>query len=390
MTDLVASSEDQEEIQLSKEVFGALDSLRDFMFEQVYLREDTHGEHERATRLIRELFQHFLDHPDDLPEEYHRAPGDLPTRVADYISGMTDRYAIRTYERLFLPPRVAARPGVGGVVARIRQEDIEAVKDRTDIVALVSQYLALKKTGHDSMSGLCPFHQEKSASFSVSPAKGVFYCFGCGKGGDAITFLRELESLSYVEAVERLAQLAGVTLRYEGDSAAERKAAARRNALFAANEKAAQLYVQMLRDGREAEDARAYVTERGLSAESLEGFGIGYAPGYPDFLLRRLSEDFGPGDPPGGRPRLAGRGRRGPRPVPGQADVPDPGPPGPLPGVRRPDPAERRAGGGDGQVSEHRRDADLPEGRDPLQPPPGAADRSRAPGRCSWSRATRT
>ena len=179
-------------------------------------------------------------------------------------------------------------------MARIRQEDIEAVKDRTDIVALVSQYLALKKTGHDSMSGLCPFHQEKSASFSVSPAKGVFYCFGCGKGGDAITFLRELESLSYVEAVERLAALAGVTLRYEGDSAAERKAAARRNALFAANEKAAQLYEQMLRDGREAEDARAYVNERGLSAESLEGFGIGYAPGYPDFLLRRLSKDFGP------------------------------------------------------------------------------------------------
>ena len=179
-------------------------------------------------------------------------------------------------------------------MARIRQEDIETVKDRTDIVALVSQHLALKKTGHDSMSGLCPFHQEKTASFSVSPAKGVFYCFGCGKGGDAITFLRELESLSYVEAVERLAQLAGVTLRYEGDSAAERKAAARRNALFAANEKAAQLYVQMLRDGREAEDARAYVNERGLSAQSLEGFGIGYAPGYPDFLLRRLSKDFGP------------------------------------------------------------------------------------------------
>jgi dGTPase len=103
VTDLVASSEDREEIQLSKPVFTALDGLRDFMFEQVYLREDTHGEHARATRLIRELFQHFLDHPGELPDEYHRAPGDLPTRVADYISGMTDRYAIRTYERLFLP-----------------------------------------------------------------------------------------------------------------------------------------------------------------------------------------------------------------------------------------------------------------------------------------------
>ncbi len=144
-------------------------------------------------------------------------------------------------------------------MARIRQEDIDAVKERTDIVALVSQYLALKKTGHDSMSGLCPFHQEKTASFSVSPSKGVFYCFGCGKGGDAITFLRELESLSYVEAVERLAQLTGVTLRYEGDSAAERRAAQRRNSLFKANEEAAKLYAGMLLDGREADDARAYV-----------------------------------------------------------------------------------------------------------------------------------
>ena len=103
VTDLVAASEDRSEIQLSKPVFGALDALRDFMFDQVYLREDTHHEHERATRLIRELFQYFLDHPGEMPEEYHRAPGDAPTRVADYISGMTDRYAIRTYERLFLP-----------------------------------------------------------------------------------------------------------------------------------------------------------------------------------------------------------------------------------------------------------------------------------------------
>jgi dGTPase len=103
VTDLVAASDDQPEVQLTKPVFAALDGLRDFMFEQVYLREDTEGEHERATRLIRELFQYFLDHPKEMPEEYHRAPGDLPTRVADYISGMTDRYALRTYERLFLP-----------------------------------------------------------------------------------------------------------------------------------------------------------------------------------------------------------------------------------------------------------------------------------------------
>jgi len=173
-------------------------------------------------------------------------------------------------------------------VARIRQDDIDAVKERTDIVQLIGNYLSLKKTGHDSLSGLCPFHQEKTASFSVSPSKQVFYCFGCGKGGDAITFLRELEHLSYVEAIERLAQAAGVRLRYEGDSPAEQRAAARRAALYRANEEAAGLYRTMLANGREAADARAYVTERGITPESIERFGIGYAPGYPDFLLRRL------------------------------------------------------------------------------------------------------
>jgi DNA primase len=174
-------------------------------------------------------------------------------------------------------------------VARIRQDDIDAVKDRTDMVQLVSQYLTLKKSGHDSMSGLCPFHQEKTASFNVSPTKQVFYCFGCGKGGDAITFLRELEQLSYVEAVERLAQQAGVQLRYEGDSPAERRAAQRRQALIRANEHAAELYAGMLREGREAANARAYLTERKVGDEAIATFGIGFAPGYPDFLLRRLA-----------------------------------------------------------------------------------------------------
>jgi DNA primase len=176
-------------------------------------------------------------------------------------------------------------------MARIRQEDIEAVKERTDIVQLVGQYLTLKKSGHDSLSGLCPFHQEKTASFSVSPAKQVFYCFGCGKGGDAITFLRELESLTYVEAIERLAQAAGVQLRIEGDSPAERRAAERRKALFRANQEAARLYSEMLRGGKEAEEARAYLAERGLTQEALEPFEVGFAPGYPDFLLKRLSRN---------------------------------------------------------------------------------------------------
>ena len=103
VSDLVSESDERDEVGLSPAVFAALDALRDFMFSEVYLRESARGDHDRATKLIRDLFSHFLDHPDDLPPEYHEAPGGLPTRVADYISGMTDRYAIRTYERLFLP-----------------------------------------------------------------------------------------------------------------------------------------------------------------------------------------------------------------------------------------------------------------------------------------------
>jgi dGTPase len=101
--DLVATSEGREEIRLSPPVFRALDGLRDFMFAEVYLREGAREEHEKAMRLLRDLVQFFIEHPDELPPEYHQAPGDLPTRVADYVAGMTDRYALRTYERLFLP-----------------------------------------------------------------------------------------------------------------------------------------------------------------------------------------------------------------------------------------------------------------------------------------------
>jgi DNA primase len=178
------------------------------------------------------------------------------------------------------------------VAGRIRHEDIEAVRERTDIVKLVSGYLTLKKSGHDSYSGLCPFHTEKTPSFSVSPAKGVFYCFGCGQGGDAIKFLREVERLEFADAVERLAKDAGLTLRYEGDTPAERRAASRRQALHRANQEAAELYHRVLVDGREGEDARRYLAERGIDADTAGTFQIGYAPGYPDFLLRRLARSL--------------------------------------------------------------------------------------------------
>ena len=175
------------------------------------------------------------------------------------------------------------------MAGRIRDDDVQAVKDRTDLVRLASQYLTLKKAGADRLVGLCPFHQEKTPSFGISPSKQLYYCHGCGAGGDAIRFIRELEHLSYVEAVERLAQQAGVSLRYEGDSPEARRVAARKAALYRANEQAAEQFSRMLSEGREAVDAREYVQARGISSASIETFGVGFAPAIRDFLLRRLS-----------------------------------------------------------------------------------------------------
>jgi len=103
VTDLVERSGDGPEVRLSEPVLRAMDELRDFLFEHVYLREQARSEQDKAIALVRTLFAYYLDHPDAVPAEYHRAPGDLPTRIADHIAGMTDRYALRVYEQLFLP-----------------------------------------------------------------------------------------------------------------------------------------------------------------------------------------------------------------------------------------------------------------------------------------------
>ena len=178
------------------------------------------------------------------------------------------------------------------MAGRIRDEDVAAVRERTDIVKLVSGYLTLRKAGADRFVGLCPFHTEKTPSFGVSPSKGLYHCFGCGKGGDAIGFLRDVEQLEFSEAVERLAAEAGITLRYEGDTAAERRVASRRQALYRANDAAFDLYHRTLIEGREGEEARRYLESRGIDRDVATEFGVGYAPGYPDFLLRRLARSL--------------------------------------------------------------------------------------------------
>ena len=180
------------------------------------------------------------------------------------------------------------------MAGRIRQEDVAAVRERTDIVQVVSGHTQLRKAGRDSLVGICPFHAEKTGSFSVSPAKQVYYCFGCGEHGDVFKFVEKTENLSFVEAVERLASAAGVTLRYEGETAAGHRTTGRRNVIHKAIAEAARLYGRMLLEGREGAEARAYLETRKVSEESIERFEIGYAPGYPDFVLKRLSKSYSP------------------------------------------------------------------------------------------------
>jgi dGTPase len=101
--DIVRSTAQGPEVRMTDPVFAALDSLRDFMFQRVYLREEAAAEQEKAVGVIRALVRYHLEHPEEIPEEYARAPGGLEDRVVDYVAGMTDRYALATYERLFLP-----------------------------------------------------------------------------------------------------------------------------------------------------------------------------------------------------------------------------------------------------------------------------------------------
>ena len=178
-------------------------------------------------------------------------------------------------------------------MARIRQDDVDAVRERTNLVEVVQQYVGLKKAGR-AFSGLCPFHTEKTPSFTVDPAKQVYYCFGCGQGGNVFRFLMDVEHLAFPEAVERLARGAGVTLRYEGVSPGERRARSRRESLYGANQQAAELYHRFLLDSPEAEPARTYLQSRGFTKEAVQEFGVGYAPGYADFLLRRLARQLSP------------------------------------------------------------------------------------------------
>lgn len=167
----------------------------------------------------------------------------------------------------------------------IRDEDIAAVRNTSDIVAVVSEHVQLKRVGR-RWSGLCPFHQEKSGSFSVNAEEKLYYCFGCGAKGDVITFVREIEHLDFVGAVEKLALKAGITLRYTDEVQTEGRK--RRAKLLDAVAKASDWYHDRLLSAPDAAAARGYLRSRGLDGDDVRRFGIGWAPDGWDELARAL------------------------------------------------------------------------------------------------------
>ncbi|WP_100447198.1 DNA primase [Glycomyces xiaoerkulensis] len=183
------------------------------------------------------------------------------------------------------------------MAGRIRDADIQLVRDRVDIAEIIGERVTLRNAGGGNLKGLCPFHDERSPSFNVTPARGVYHCFGCGVGGDAITFLTELDGLGFVEAVERLAARAGINLTYEDvDGRVQRGPAAKpglKQRLLEAHAEAADFYAARLTDA-EARIGRRFLADRGFGRDAAAHFGCGYAPDAWDALTKHLrAKGFG-------------------------------------------------------------------------------------------------
>ena len=169
---------------------------------------------------------------------------------------------------------------------RYEEDLIEEIREKNDIVDVISSYVSLKKKG-SSYFGLCPFHNEKTGSFSVSREKQMYYCFGCHAGGNVITFMMEYNKLTFTEAMEELAGRAGVALPEREQTPEERRRRDRREILKEMN-RAAAVYFHALLRSRRGQNAYAYLKDRGISDEMINHFGLGYADIYRDDLYRYL------------------------------------------------------------------------------------------------------
>ncbi len=173
------------------------------------------------------------------------------------------------------------------MAGRISDASLKAVRDAASIVDVVGSTVALRPAGSGRLVGLCPFHDEKRPSFSVSPGSNLFYCFGCGEGGDVIGFVRKLDGLSFAESVERLASRFNVLLTYEGGGQVANRETGKRQRLAEATRAAAEFYAEQLATP-DARVGRDFLSQRGFDRAAAEHFGVGYAPGGWDSLTKHL------------------------------------------------------------------------------------------------------
>ncbi len=179
-------------------------------------------------------------------------------------------------------------------MAKIKEEDVELLRERADILDVVSNYSQLKKAGGRTFKGLCPFHSERTPSFTIDPSKGLWHCFGCGEGGNIYHFVQKVENLPFPEAVEWLARRSGFELHYEEMRPGEQKAAGIRARVIAANEAAAEFFHRTLVTSPEALDARRYLDGRSFGKEIAERWALGYAPGRDRLCKHLLERGFTP------------------------------------------------------------------------------------------------
>jgi DNA primase len=172
---------------------------------------------------------------------------------------------------------------------RIRDEDIALVRERSSIVDVASEQVTLKPAGGGNLKGLCPFHDEKTPSFTVAQARNVYFCHGCGAGGDVINFVQKIDHLTFMEAVERLADRAGIALRRLEGGSAPVKQTGQRQRLVEAHKAAAAFYAeQLLTPG--ARMAREFLAQRGFDRAAAEKYGCGFAPDGWDLLTKHLRQ----------------------------------------------------------------------------------------------------
>ncbi|HET6209761.1 MAG TPA: DNA primase, partial [Jatrophihabitans sp.] len=195
------------------------------------------------------------------------------------------------------------------MAGRIRDEDIAEVRDKAAIAEVIGEHVQLRNAGGGNLKGICPFHDEKSPSLSVSPARNLFHCFGCGVGGDVIRFVERIEHLSFSEAVENLAGRLGIQLRYAEGGTAGGRPAGQRARLVEAHVLAAEFYAGQLATP-DAAPARDYLDQRGFDEAIAKRFGCGYAPAGWDSLTKYLlSRGFSPAELTlAGLARESGRG----------------------------------------------------------------------------------